>query len=212
VRVVRRRLLRAALWSALMTFNGLSTAEAQICAGGMAYNFAPLQVGVVPGWSDEGTSAAASVGMGSDYVFGAVTTGWHSGGDDEPRVWRVAVDVGTDQPLRVDNRLRVCPVLTVVAARRGDRSSAAAGGHVALGWVARNEPGLLVVPTAALGLRHRAEHPAAQRPLEHAIELDAGLGVVLHARVAVIPRVTVAWPRRFARTTTFALAAHVGFR
>ena len=151
-------LARAAIWTAFIVVSSASLAEAQVCAGGLAFNFAPLQLGVVPAWSDEGPSAAASVGAGSDYVFGAVTTGWHFGHDDEPRVWRVAVDVGTDQPLRVDNRLRVCPVLTVVVARRGDRSSAAAGGHVAVGWVARNEPGLLVVPTAALGVRHRAEH------------------------------------------------------
>jgi|SRR5687768_7616173 hypothetical protein len=210
--MARRRLVRAAIWAGLMICSDASFAEAQLCAGGMAFNFAPLQVGVTPAWSDEGASAAASVGAGTDYVFGAVTTGWHFGQDEEPRVWRVTLDVGTDQPLRVDNRLRVCPVLTVVVARRGDRSSAAAGGHVAVGWVARNQAGLLVVPTASLGLRHRAEHVAIQNPLEHAIEMDAGVGLILNARLAVTPRVTIAWPRRFARTTTFALMANVGFR
>jgi hypothetical protein len=207
-----RRLAAAAISAALMILSNASFAEAQLCAGEMAFNFAPLQIGAAPAWSDEGPSAAVSVGAGSDYMFGAVTSGWHFGQDDDPRVWRVAVDVGTDQPLRVDNRLRVCPVLTVVVARRGDRSSAAAGGHVAVGWVARNAAGLLVVPTASLGLRHRAEHAAIQNPLEHAIEMDAGLGLILNARIAVTPRVTVAWPRRFARTTTFALIANVGFR
>ena len=210
--MARRRLVSAAIWAAVITLCGASLAEAQLCAGGMAFNLAPLQIGVAPAWSNDGSSMAASVGTGSDYVFGAVSTGWHFGQDDEPRVWRVAVDVGTDQPLRVDNRLRVCPVLTVVAARRGDRSSAAAGGHVAVGWVARNKAGLLVVPTASLGLRHRAEHAAIQNPLEHAIEMDGGLGLILNARIAITPRVTVAWPRRFARTTTFALIANVGFR
>ena len=210
--MARRRLVSAAIWAAAMIVGGASFAEAQLCAGGMPFNFAPLQFGVAPAWSEEGRSAAASAGAGSDHVFGAVTSGWHFGQDDDARVWRVAVDVGTDQPLRVDNRLRVCPVLTVVAARRADRSSAAAGGHVAVGWVARNVAGLLVVPTASLGLRHRAEHAASQNPLEHAIEMDAGLGVILNARIAVTPRVTVAWPRRFARTTTFALSTHVGFR
>jgi hypothetical protein len=210
--MARRRLVLAAIWAALMTLGSASVAEAQLCAGGMAFNFAPLQIGVAPAWSEEGLSAAVSAGAGSDYIFGVVTTGWHFGRDDDPRVWRVAVDVGTDQPLRVDNRLRVCPVLTVVAARRGNRSSAAAGGHVAVGWVARNDAGLLVVPTASLGLRHRAEHAAIQNPLEHAIEMEAGVGLILNARIAVTPRVTVAWPRRFARTTTFALMTHVGFR
>jgi hypothetical protein len=210
--MARRQLVWTAFWAVVITVSGISIAEAQLCAGGMAFNFAPLQIGAAPAWSDEGPSAAASVGAGSDYVFGAVTTGWHFGQDDDPRVWRIAVDVGTDQPLRVDNRLRVCPVVTVVAARRGDRSSAAAGGHVAVGWVARNEAGLLVVPTASLGLRHRAEHAAIQNPLEHAIELDAGVGVIVNARIAVTPRVTIAWPRRFARTTTFALITNVGFR
>jgi hypothetical protein len=84
-----------------------------------------------------------------------------------------------DQPLTLDNRLHVCPVATATYARQQGSAAAGAAGHVAFGWVARNSAGLIVVPSAAFGVRHLPDGAPDARPLEHAAEIQAAVGFIL---------------------------------
>ena len=92
--------------------------------------------------------------------------------------------------MTLDNRLHLCPVATVAYARRHGRASAGAGGHVTLGWIARNAAGLTIVPSAGVGVRYMPDGSAAADPLTHAAELQAAIGLIVRGRLAVTPRVT----------------------
>ena len=177
----------------ILTVGVARASSAQTCAGGMSFNFAPLQVGAAPGWSAGGGAAAASVGAGSDRLFGSFSTGLAFAATDRSRVAHASVAVGTDQPMTLDNRLHLCPVATVAYARRQGRASTGAGGHVTLGWIARNAAGLTIVPSAGVGVRYLPDGTAAADPLTHAAELQAAIGLILKGRFAVTPRA------RFAR-------------
>ncbi len=141
-----------------------------------------------------GRAAGASVAAGSDRLFGAISSGLRFSALDR-RVAHVALAVGTDQPLTLDNRLHVCPVATATYARRQGSASAGAAGHVTFGWVARNAAGLIVVPSAAFGVRYLPEGAPDARPLEHAAEIQAAVGFILRGRLAVTPRVMFARSR-----------------
>jgi hypothetical protein len=153
----------------------------------MSFNFAPLQIGGSPEWSEGGRAATGSVAIGSDRLFGALSTGVAFTGADRRRMAHAAVAFGTDQPLRLDNRLHLCPIATFSYARRQDVSTAGAGGHVTVGWVARNASNLTIVPSAGFGVRHRP-HSAH----DHLAELEAAVGFILRGRAAITPRVTFA--------------------
>ena len=173
-------------------------ASAQICAGSMSFNFAPVQVGGAPEWSGGSRAATGSVAAGSDRLFGMLSVGLSAAHGDRDRIPLATVAVGTDQPLSLDNRWHLCPVATVVYARR-QSSSAGVGGHIAIGWIARNGAGLTIVPSATVGLRQMPI--AASPPLEHAAELQTAIGFILRGRVAVTPRVS--FPARLALELTF---------
>jgi hypothetical protein len=153
--------------------------SAQTCAGAMSFNFAPLQIGGSPGWSGEGRVATASVAAGADRLFGAFSTGVTFAGADRRHVAHAAVALGADQPLRLDNRLHLCPIATVSYARGRASGAAVAGGRIAVGWVARNAAGLTIVPAAGVGVQRSAE-------------LQAAVGFILRGRAAITPRVTFA--------------------
>lgn len=188
----------ATLWAALLVTGLARVASAQICAGSMSFNFAPLQFGGAPEWSARTTAAIGSVAAGSDRLFGALAAGLispQSGGD---RIPHATVAIGTDQPLSVDNRWHLCPIATIAYAR-GQGSAAGVGGHVAVGWMARNAAGLIVVPSAAVGVRQLAV--AGGTPLRQVAELQTAIGFILRGRMAVTPR--AAFPPRFTVELTF---------
>ena len=163
----------------------------------MSFNFAPVQFGGAPEWSGGTRAATGSVAAGSDRLFGALSIGLIAQGDRD-RIPHATVAVGTDQPLSLDNRWHLCPVATVAYART-HRSTTGVGGHIAIGWIARNGAGLTIVPSAAVGVRQMPV--AGSPPLQHAAELQAAIGFILRGRVAVTPR--VAFPARFALELTF---------
>jgi hypothetical protein len=196
--------LRLFLWSALLTIGVAPAASAQTCAGALSFNFAPLQVGGAVQASAGGRAAAASVAAGSDRLFGAISSGLGFSELDR-RAAHVALAVGTDQPLTLDNRLHVCPVATATYARRQGNAAAGAGGHVTFGWVARNTAGRVVVQSAAYGVRHLPDGAPDARRLEHAAEIQAAVGFILRGRLAVTPRVM------FARRRPATLAVELTF-
>jgi hypothetical protein len=176
------------LWSALLTIGVAPASSAQTCAGALSFNFAPLQVAGAGQWSVGSRSAAGSVAAGSDRLFGALSTGVNF----DRAVAHVGLAVGTDQPLSLDNRLHLCPVATLAYARQQGSAAAGAGGHVAVGWVARNAARLSIVPSAAFGVRQMPDGAHDGGPLRHGAELHAAVGFILRGRVAVIPRVIFA--------------------
>jgi hypothetical protein len=187
-----------ALCSALFTVCVTPAASAQICAGSMSFNFAPVQFGGAPEWSSGTRAATGSVAAGSDRLFGALAAGLIAAQGDRDRIPHATVAVGTDQPLSLDNRWHLCPVATVAYART-QSSTAGVGGHIAIGWIARNGAGLTIIPSAAVGVRQMPV--PGSRPLQHAAELQTAIGFILRGRVAVTPR--VAFPARFALELTF---------
>jgi hypothetical protein len=177
-------------------------ASAQICAGSMAFNYAPLQFGATPEWSAGTTAAIGSVAAGSDRLFGTFAAGLISPQAAGDRIPHAALAVGTDQPLSLDNRWHLCPIATLAYAH-GEGSAAGVGGRVAIGWIARNAAGLSIVPSAAVGVR---QMPGAQSaPLQHMAELQAAIGFILRGRLAVTPRAAFTRDRRarFAVELTF---------
>jgi hypothetical protein len=187
-------LMRLAVLSALFTICLARASWAQTCAGAMSFNFAPLQVGGAAQVSAGGRAAAASVAAGTDRLFSAISSGLRFAEFDR-RVAHVALAVGTDQPLTLDNRLHICPVATAAYARRQGRAAAGAGGHVTLGWVARNAAGLMVVPSAGFGVSHMPDTAPDARPQKHAAEIHGAVGFILRGRLAVTPRVMLARSR-----------------
>ncbi len=185
---------RLAVLSALLTIGVARASSGQTCAGAISFNFAPLQVGGAAQVSAGGSAAAASVAAGSDRLFGAISSGLRFSELDR-RVAHVELAVGTDQPLTLDNRLHVCPVATATFARRQGSAAAGAGGHVTFGWVARNAADLMIVPSAALGVRHLPGGAPDAPPLEPAVEIQAAVGFILRGRLAVTPRVMFARSR-----------------
>ena len=177
---------RAVLGSVLLVIGLAPTASAQTCAGALSFNFAPLQVGGAGQWSTVSRSAGASLGAGSDRLFGDLSTGVNF----DRRVAHARLAIGTDQPLSLDNRLHLCPVVTLAYARRQGNAAAGAGGHVAVGWVARNSARLRIVPSAAFGVRHLPDGAPDRDPLRPAAELSTAVGLILRGRVAVTPRVS----------------------
>jgi hypothetical protein len=183
---------------------GARAAWGQTCAGAMSFNFAPLQVAGAAQVSAGGSAAAASVAAGTDRLFGGISTGMKFAELDR-RVAHVALAVGTDQPLRVDNRLHGCPVVTVTYARGQDSAAVGFGGHLSLGWIARNAADVMIVPSARLGFSQMPDAAPAARPLEFVTEIQAAVGFILRGRLAVTPRVMLAWgqPATLAVELTF---------
>ena len=194
--------IRLTVSSALLMICVARVASAQICAGSMSFNFAPLQFGGAPEWGAGTTAAAASVAAGSDRLFGTLAAGLISPQARGDRIPHATLAVGTDQPLSVDNRWHLCPIATLVYAH-GEGSAAGVGGRVAIGWMARNAAGITIVPSAAVGVRPMPSAESA--PLQHLAELQAAIGFILRGRLAVTPRAAFTRHRRarFAVELTF---------
>src|SRR5262245_863923 len=129
----------------LLSMSVARVASAQICAGSMSFNFAPLQFGGAPEWGAGTATATGSVAAGSDRLFGTFAAGVIAPQPDGVRIPHATMAVGTDQPLSVDNRWHLCPIATLAYAR-GQGTAAGVGGHVAIGWLARNAAGVTIVP------------------------------------------------------------------
>jgi hypothetical protein len=179
----------------------------------MSLNLAPWQVSAGAGWGSAGHPAAVAVTTGTDRVFGSVTSGVVFAAADGKNTPLAAVTIGTDQPLTLDNRVHLCPMLTVDYSRRDKRSGLGAGGHVALGWVVRNRASLAIVPAVAAGVRYRPAAAASASVLQRAAEADAAVGFVIRGRVAFIPRVLLSHARgELATTATIEVTFNVGRR
>jgi hypothetical protein len=183
--------LRSAVFCSALLIIGGSRAAAQTCAGAISFNFAPLQVAGNAQVSEGRSAAAAAIGVGTDRLFGVISSGL-SFAELDRRVAHVALAVGTDQPLRVDNRLRGCPIVTVTYAREQGSAAVGVGGYLTLGWIARNAADVMIVPSARLGVSQIPGAASEVRPLEHAAEIQAAVGFILRGRLAVTPRVMFA--------------------
>lgn len=110
----------------------------------------------------------------------------------------IAGTLGTDQPLSPDNRFRICPTITVsyVIDANGVSADARRFGVAVAGdisMVAVNTPGLWLVPTIGLDLRHNgAGRPSSlfgQDGAGRYATFTAGMGLVISNRVSIVPRV-----------------------
>jgi hypothetical protein len=177
-------------------------ARAQTCAGGISFNFAPLQLGVAAARSGRGVAASASLAYGSDRLFAAGSGLVADGG----RASRAGVTVGVDQAVRRDNRLHVCPTVTASYARSDGERRADVGAHIASGWVARNRPGLVVVPAFGVSIGNGAASAVGVRADRVTGAVDAAVGIIVRSRYAFTPRVIVGW-----RRGEMVIAAAMGF-
>jgi hypothetical protein len=177
-------------------------ARAQTCAGGISFNFAPLQLGVAAASSSRGVAASASLAYGSDRLFAAGSGLVADGG----RASRAGVTVGVDQAVRRDNRLHVCPTVTASYARSDGERRADVGAHIASGWVARNRPGLVVVPAFGVSIGNGAASAVGVRADRVTGAVDAAVGIIVRSRYAFTPRVIVGW-----RRGEMVIAAAMGF-
>jgi hypothetical protein len=177
----------AFLWSA-------SDADAQICDGRAAFDLAPAQLGFHTAWTSDGHGTGLSLGAGRDRLFAIGSVERHS--LVEAPAYRVAGTIGTNQPLRLDNRLHLCPMFGAAYTRQveANRLGVAAGGSI--GVLAKNSEALAVIPT--LGVRiynvfgdmsgafagHRSE-PIGM--------VNFGVGLVILSRISLMPSVTLAF-------------------
>jgi hypothetical protein len=170
-------------------------ASAQICNGRPAFDFAPLQFGAGTSWQGVRRSAGLSAGGGSDRLFAIGSVERYTVRRFEAGAYAVALLVGTDQPLRLDNRLHFCPLVSVgftewSGAARGDL---AAGGSV--GVLARNGATLAVVPSIGILLRSaRSEGtggPDADHPFDASGTVAVGVGFTMRDRFSLWPGATI---------------------
>jgi hypothetical protein len=175
-----------------------SDADAQICDGRAAFDLAPAQLGFHTAWTSDGHGTGMSIGAGRDQLFAIGSVERHSLMDAP--AYRVAGTVGTNQPLRLDNRLHLCPMFGAAYTRRleTNRLGVAAGGSV--GVLAKNSEALAVIPTLGvricnvLGDMSGAFAGHTSDPLGM---LNFGVGLVILDRISLLPR----WgPRSAART------------
>jgi hypothetical protein len=190
-----------------------AAADAQTCAGGMSLNLASWQLGAAAGWTSAGHPAAVALAAGTDRIFGSLSSGVRFAAADGTRVPQARLTVGTDQAVTLDNRLHVCPMLTVDYSRRDSRSGLGAGGHIAVGWIVRNDASLAVIPSGAVGVRYRPAGAASASVLQRAAEVDAAIGFVVRGRVALTPRLLLSHARdELVTSAMFEVRVNVGRR
>lgn len=170
---------------------GLATpARAQLCAGAPSFNRAPIQLGLAPGVAAGELRLALYGAAGTDFVFGSAgvalepAEGTHGG-----RRWTVRV--GANQPIRLDNRLHVCPLagLSWDEGRTGaDPSGLRVSGGLALGALATNGHRLAIVPHVAVSLHRDRIRSRGSRTFG---TLTTGLAAVLTNGVAAGPTLTL---------------------
>src|SRR5688500_2107132 len=110
-------------------------ARAQLCAGAPSFNRAPIQLGLAPSIAAGELRLGLYGAAGTDLVFGSAGVAREpAGGTHGGRRW--IVRVGSNQPIRLDNRLHLCPL---------------AGLSWTEGWTAPDPSGLRVSGGVALG-------------------------------------------------------------
>jgi hypothetical protein len=192
------KIRRVSSFAALIAFFLSPSAHAQICAGRSSFNLAPTHVEFEVGMNGSGNGAGATIAHGTDLLFGIATAVTHSAGGNA-RVHTISGAIGTDQPLSPDNKLHICPVITVgyvsgsaAPVDRDGRIGFSVAGDASMLIV--NKPQLRIMPTIGLELRYRGVGRTAAvfpQDLERFRTLTGGIGFVVWNRLTVVPRVVV---------------------
>ena len=188
----------AVLLVVLLTF-AASPAGAQTCAGRTSFNLAPTHFGLDAGTNGSGRGFGGSVGYGTDALFGIVSGATHavSGAGS---VEGLVLTLATDQPLSPDNKLHVCPMITVgyvsdsnSATGHGVRIGASAAADASM--LTMNTPRMRVIPTIGIDLRFngvgRTASLFAQDASRNDSTFSAGIGFVIWNRLSLVPRVVI---------------------
>jgi hypothetical protein len=191
-----------------------SDAGAQTCGGGLSFNFAPLQLGVAPAWSPQSSGIAASGAFGADRLFGVVSAKVHRTRQSDALGFAADATIGVNQPVRRDNRLHVCPMLSAGYVRAGPTKRPTVGARVAFGWLAHNGPELAVVATAGVSIGRRAlsgwTDPFLVPVDKAASSVDFGVGFIVRSRYVLTPR--IAFPSGDEGHPTLAMHVSYGLR
>ena len=199
---------RAAFLLALLTLGPLP-ADAQICAGRASFNLASTHFELDAGANRHGRGVAVSVGHGTDALFGILSGATHRvAGAGSAHV--IAATLATDQPLSPDNKLHVCPNVSLSyvsdadgATADGGRIGASAAADAAM--LAMNTPRMRVMPTIGIELVlngvGRTAALFAQDASRDDSTFSAGIGFVIDNRLSVVPRVVI--PFRSAKQSGF---------
>jgi hypothetical protein len=177
---------------------GTVPADAQICAGRASFNLAPSHFELDAGANRRGRGIGLSVGHGTDALFGVLSGASHTiTGAGSVHVF--AATLATDQPLSPDNKLHVCPMISLgymsgaPGTADGGRVGASAAADAAM--LAVNTPRLRVIPTISIDLLFngvgRTTALFAQDASRDYNTFSAGLGFVIWNRLSVVPRVVV---------------------
>ena len=171
-------------------------AEAQTCDGRASFNFSPTHIEGGTMLRGGGRHLGLAAGHGSDDLFAIASLGQRT--FDGQRSYVMAAMIGANQPVRLDNRLHVCPMASVgyvSAVRSGaeTRGRGAAAADVRVGWLAANTPRLAVIPTFGVGAQLNGLHAAGAVPhAGRSGSLSAGVGLVFRNRVSIVPGISVA--------------------
>jgi hypothetical protein len=175
-----------------------SPASAQICIGAGTFNAAPVHVGITGALSSHHRQLGASVGFGTDRLF--AVSSYATRTDDPARESRnsLTVVVGADQPIRRDNRLRVCPLAGI---ELGPGVGLSAGASA--GLMLTNTRTAAIIPTIGVRLTRdrtgsRISESVERR--ESSVTALVGVGWAFTNGFAVAPLVNV--PFHLARTHT----------
>jgi hypothetical protein len=198
VRGIHHRWLPAACAVLLLEAVSSPPAYAQLCAGRSSFNLSPTHFELDAGLNPRGRSIGASVGHGTDALFGVASAAAHTlkGGD---RAYVVAATIGTDQILTPDNRLHICPM--IIAGYESGADAAGDGGRAGISMAADaammivNTPAMRMMHTIGLDLRYRGMSRTtalfAQEQDRHHMTLSAGIGFVIRNRLSIVSKAIV---------------------
>jgi hypothetical protein len=175
-----------------------SPADAQTCAGRTSFNLAPTHFGLDAGTNGSGRGFGASLGSGTDALFGILSGATHAV-TGAGSVEGLAVTLATDQPLSPDNKLHVCPMITVgyMSDSNGTTGHGRIGASAAAdaSMLTMNTPRLRVMPTIGIDLRFngvgRTIGLFAQDASRNDSTFSAGIGLVIWNRLSLVPRLIV---------------------
>jgi hypothetical protein len=191
-------LIRLALLAWMTVALTCRPADAQMCAGRASFDLASTHFELDAGMNKSGHGVGVSVGHGTDNLFGIGVVLTHSA-DQADRVHMVAGTIGTDQPLSPDNKLHVCPMITVgyisgsdVLPNDNGRFGLSVAGHASM--LAVNTPRMRVVPTLGLDFRQNVGQAVslfAQDARRTYHTFTTGIGFLIWNRLSLVPRVVV---------------------
>jgi hypothetical protein len=171
-------------------------AEAQTCDGRASFNFSPTHVEARTALRAGGRHLGLAAAHGRDELFAIASLATRSFGGERSHV--IAATIGANQPVRLDNRLHVCPTVSVgyvsnVRSGAENPGRAAAAADVRLGWLAANTARLAVIPTLGVGVGFNGLDTAvAASDARKSARLSAGVGMVFRNRVSLVPGISVA--------------------